>query len=385
MRFDRRCFGSALAVASLVLVEPAAATGISITDAKVEGGKLVVTGTAPGASQQVKLDDRYTAMSNASKLFSFNIANYLPSDCIVDLVSGSATGTGVVADCAERGLSPRGAWGTNASYLTNDLVTFQGSSWRAKRNSINKPPATNVADWERFAAKGDPGQAGPIGPAGPSGSAGPTGDAGPAGAIGETGPAGPIGETGPAGPIGETGPAGAPGPRGPEGPAGPPGVAGPQGAEGQQGPQGPQGPQGMQGAQGQPGVVALVPFALAGGTYFQTGSPDTWLFSGPTVSITASAGQKITVAAGFPAFTHQGGPGGDFRVSVCRQYSYGVFPLFPPQGVTVGPDPVLYSVNVSMLVATDDTYVIGPCGANRSPSMVGTDVTNGWVMVTNGA
>jgi hypothetical protein len=201
----------ALSFASLVSVVPAHAAGIAVKDAKIQNGRLYVTGTTATAGQQVKLDNRYTVTSNAQRSFTFSIANYLPSDCIVDLTSGTATGVAVVANCGARGLSPRGAWVTNASYLKDDVVTLQGSSWRAKRNNVNKSPLTNTADWEKFVSKGDRGAAGPAGPAGPAGTTGPAGPAGPTGAMGPAGAAGPRGPAGPAGPAGPQGPQGEPG------------------------------------------------------------------------------------------------------------------------------------------------------------------------------
>lgn len=112
---------------------------------------------------------RFTVTSNATNVFAFSIADYLPSDCIVDLKSGTATGVGTVANCGARGLSPRGAWDPAATYLPNDLVLFQQSSWRAKQNNKNKSPAASAADWEMFAAKGAAGARGAQGPPGADG------------------------------------------------------------------------------------------------------------------------------------------------------------------------------------------------------------------------
>src|SRR5262249_46893979 len=56
------------------------------------------------------------------------------------------------------------------SYLPDDLVYFQGSSWRAKQASKGKPPATNAADWEIFAIKGTNGAKGADGAPGADGA-----------------------------------------------------------------------------------------------------------------------------------------------------------------------------------------------------------------------
>lgn len=183
---------------ALVLFSTAAAfaPSIIVTDAKVQGGKLVVTGQTPGASQQISLDGRFTITSTAQKAFAFNLSNYLPSDCIVELKVGALTNSAIVANCAATGLAPRGAWIASGTYLKNDLVTFQGSSWRAKLNNKGKAPDTNPTIWEKFASKGG---AGAMGAAGPRGLTGATGPAGAQGAAGPTGPQGPVGPQGPAG------------------------------------------------------------------------------------------------------------------------------------------------------------------------------------------
>jgi len=169
-------------------VGSAFAAGVTVTDAKVQAGKLIVTGQTPNASQSVTLDSRFTVTSAANKVFSFALTNYLPSDCIVDLKAGTSTGSGVVANCGARGLAPRGAWVVSATYLANDLVTYQGSSWRAKHTSTNKPPATNIAYWEKFASKGATGAQGLTGVPGPTGAQGPQGPTGPQGPQGPAGP-----------------------------------------------------------------------------------------------------------------------------------------------------------------------------------------------------
>ena len=170
----------------------AAAAGITITVAKVDAGKLIVTGHSPAANQTVKLDGRFTATSNASKLFTFNRSDYLPADCVVSLTAGAASITAVVSGCG-LGLSPRGAWVAAANYLADDLVTFQGSTWRAKANNKGKVPPSTAAIWELFAAKGGAGPQGPTGATGATGATGPAGVTGPAGAQGPTGPQGPSG------------------------------------------------------------------------------------------------------------------------------------------------------------------------------------------------
>jgi hypothetical protein len=177
-----------------ILSTSAQAAVITITDAKIAQGELTVTGTSPNANQTVGLDGLFTDMSNANKVFAFHLTDYHPADCVVTLTAGAATATAVVANCGERGLSPRGVWKSTDNYLVDDVVTSGGSSWRAILDNVNKKPSNHPAQWEVLAAKGD---TGPAGAAGPAGSAGPTGPAGPQGDTGPTGPQGPQGPQGP--------------------------------------------------------------------------------------------------------------------------------------------------------------------------------------------
>ncbi len=292
--------------ALLLLATDVASAAITVTDAKIVAGKLIVKGTSPTGTA-VKLDNLTAApIDSATRVFSYNVV-YHPGDCIVDLTLVGATAPkvkAVVASCGPWGLRARGAWGAAATYYENDLVTYLGSSWRAKRLAtgsvnLNKTPGVvgNSAYWEKLAAKGNTGPAGPQGlqgPAGPEGPQGPAGPAGgpagpqgpegpqgPAGAAGADGAIGPAGPQGPAGPIGADGAVGLAGPQGPAGPtgadgvvglAGPQGPAGPAGAAGAVGPTGPQGPSGPAGAAGATGPQGPQGPAGAGGaaTWFMS-------------------------------------------------------------------------------------------------------------------
>ena len=192
-----------------------AMASVTVDSAKIVGGKLVVTGSSTSGTK-IKLDGKFGTPIGADDKFSFSIT-YLPPDCIVDLqvVGETATTTAVIAFCGPKGVNPRGEWSATAAYAVDDVVTNQGSSWRALAPTTGKLPTLATPEWERFVAKGDTGQAGP---AGPQGAAGAQGPAGPKGDTGSTGAAGPAGATGPAGPKGSTGATGPAGPQGPEGP-----------------------------------------------------------------------------------------------------------------------------------------------------------------------
>jgi hypothetical protein len=191
--------------ATLVAPLAANAAGITVTSAKVASGKLTVTGTTPAANQQLKLDGTFTTTSNASKVYTFTIATYLPADCIVDLalVSGTATGTAPVANCAPQSIYLRGPWSSANHYVVNDVAVFQGSAWQAKTANVNQQPNTHPLAWRKFLAQAGIGATGPQGLAGPQGPQGLVGDIGPTsttpGLKGDTGSTGPKGDPGPSG------------------------------------------------------------------------------------------------------------------------------------------------------------------------------------------
>ena len=99
--------------------------------------------------------------SGADGAFGFSLV-YHPGDCVVGvqkLISPTSLGaatSALVANCGPAGVTPRGAWTQSADYVRNDLVTYLGSTWRARRGSSNKLPVSG-ADWEQFAAAGEDG------------------------------------------------------------------------------------------------------------------------------------------------------------------------------------------------------------------------------------
>lgn len=95
-----------------------------------------------------------------------------------------------------KGLNWKGAWSATANYVSNDAVSYNGSSWIAKQANTNVTPIEG-ADWTIVAQKGDIGATGPTGAQGQQGIAGTAGPQGIAGPQGATGPAGPQGPAGP--------------------------------------------------------------------------------------------------------------------------------------------------------------------------------------------
>lgn len=144
---------------SLLIGSPA--WSLDLFDAKIESGRLQITGRTDKANQEVEIvGSGEKVVSNSSRRFRFS-TSYLPETCKFDLKAGKETLRDLlIANCGPRG--PKGEPG----------------------------------------AKGEPG---------PRGEAGPKGDMGPKGDVGPKGEAGPKGEPGP---KGDAGPQGEPGPRG---------------------------------------------------------------------------------------------------------------------------------------------------------------------------
>jgi hypothetical protein len=323
-----------------------ASAGIIVTDAKIAGGKLTVTGTNSKASTAVTLDGKYTAMSSATRVFTFNLV-YHPDDCLVELTeAGLVTPVrAVVANCGPRGLNAKGAWSPVASYALDDLVTSLGSSWRARGANLNKPPSSNPGYWEKLAAKGDQGT---------------------------------TGLTGAIGPVGPQGSAGATGPQGSTGPAGPQGAPGSQGAVGPQGATGPQGPSGVMATfslTGQPGTQSIAP------------NSSVFVFVGPTVTVNIGQADMIIASAGASLATSALFGTADFGHSICYQVNgagainslaTSVYHVAQVGGLRTT---FTSSIRGDMSIGT---YKVGFCVRNYgSNALDRVDTVNGWVMVVH--
>jgi hypothetical protein len=221
--------------------------------------------------------------------------------------STGATGQqGIQGIQGEKGLNWKGLWSASTGYMTDNAVSYNGSSWIAKQANTNVAPVEG-ATWTLVAQKGDTGPQGLQGIQGIQGQQGPVGNTGSQGPQGNQGLQGVQGIQGVQGvqglkglnwkgtwsnddnyavddavsyngsswiakqanlnitPVegvswtlvaqkGDTGAIGVQGQQGPQGTQGIAGVQGPIGATGETGPQGQQGPQGVQGVQGQQGL-----------------------------------------------------------------------------------------------------------------------------------
>lgn len=107
-------------------------------------------------------------------------------------LTGAQGATGETGAPGAKGSNWRGAWSVATNYVTDDVVSFNGSSWIARRVNTNVQPIEGD-DWTTVAIKGETGEAGAQGEQGPAGTQGIQGVQGPAGAQGEQGPQGPAG------------------------------------------------------------------------------------------------------------------------------------------------------------------------------------------------
>jgi hypothetical protein len=107
------------------------------------------------------------------------------------------------------GFNFRNAFASSVTYATNDVVTYNGSTYMATaaNGPSNSNPDVNPA-WALMAQQGAAGGTGATGPQGASGLTGATGPQGILGQPGAQGPQGVQGQVGPLGPIGGAGPAG---------------------------------------------------------------------------------------------------------------------------------------------------------------------------------
>jgi len=227
------------------------------------------------------------------------------------------------------GLAAKGPWSTSTSYVTDDVVTRSGSTWRAKRGSTGIIPGTSSADWEQLAARG------------------------------ATGPAGP---------------------QGPRGPVGPQGPEGPQGPQGQEGPQGPQGPPGVETLQtvmlvrAFSGSIGTIPantggYVFVGGTYtwtVQSSIYEQWLIASATVGLGTHSATNA-----------------NFELGICYQVDGGQIFLLGQVGVNAGVGQLRMPLTATGAKNIfGGTYQVGACVKNFGIVLDNNTVSSGWFMTT---
>jgi len=123
--------------------------------------------------------------------------------------TGPQGATGAAGPIGPAGLDWKGSWAPATSYIADDAVAYNGSSYfcilAIAGNPANTTPAVDTVHWALLAAQGATGPQGPIGATGATGNTGPQGVQGP---VGLQGPQGPQGIQGIQGLVGPQGPAG---------------------------------------------------------------------------------------------------------------------------------------------------------------------------------
>ena len=158
--------------------------GIVVDVAIIAGGQLVISGKTSEPKALVRIEGtRFRTRSNSDRKFNFNV-DFRTPDCRLTLTSGEHSLDVMIADCGPYGLVPRGHWSPDRDYEEDDLVYFEGSSWRARKANQGQQPDLYREYWQLFAkrgADGEDGAQGPQGPQGPTGLKGDEGDRGPRG------------------------------------------------------------------------------------------------------------------------------------------------------------------------------------------------------------
>ncbi len=170
------------------------------------------------------------------------------------------------------------------------------------------------------------------------------------------------------GPAGPPGPAGLTGAQGAQGPQGPTGATGSEGPQGFQGPQGPQGPAGADGAPAPDGGESL--FSTAGFNGSENGvllAPDDFRWVGPTATVEAEVGQRLTGAGTMSMYVSDMGGYPYVQGGVCFRHADWATPV-PLDG---GSYTVVSNVPTDQYVTVpgagtgqvyqDGTYEVGMC------------------------
>jgi hypothetical protein len=269
-----------------------------------------------------------------------------------------ATGQQGPAGANGVGFTFRNAFDNSASYLVNDVVSYNGSSYVAI--AANQPPNNPTPDqnsaWSLMAQSGAPGAAG---------------------------------ATGSQGPIGAPGAAGAQGPAGPQGSQGPQGLQGAQGTQGPQGVPGNPGPAGVSvmaftepaGANCSGGGVKLVAVnattyvcngASSGTTFFTISGTLSGLAAATSVTLLDNGTDQITLGAnGSFTFPTPLATGASYTVTVLTQPTSGTCTVGNGTGTvgTSGVSSVTVSCSVPVVVTT-------LASSQDHPSGIAVDGTN---------
>src|SRR3954447_17402231 len=102
METKMRYSGPLIAVAILGLAIHPSYAAMSIAEAAISQGKLVVQAAGTEGGADVVLDGKFTAKSSRRGRFSFEVV-YYPQGCVVEISSKQERTKAVVANCGQQG------------------------------------------------------------------------------------------------------------------------------------------------------------------------------------------------------------------------------------------------------------------------------------------
>jgi hypothetical protein len=187
--------------------------------------QTVQTGNGANSPLQMSLTE-----VNISGSFSVNNIPYVSSSSGTSGTSGTSgssgsSGTAGSSGTSGTGFNVAGDWNSSTYYSTYDVVFYNGQTYVALSDNINKQPSIFPAVWQVFSAAGTNGTSGTAGTSGSSGSAGTSGSSGSSGTSGTSGSSGINGTAGTSGSSGVNGTSGSSGTSGSNGSSGSSGVS----------------------------------------------------------------------------------------------------------------------------------------------------------------
>jgi hypothetical protein len=226
--------------------------------------------------------------------------------------SNGTDGTSGTSGSSGVGFRIIGEWDNTTNYLANDMVSYNGSSYIAIQDNINKIPSIEVSYWLLQSLAGSNGTSGTSGTDGTSGTSGSSGSDGTSGTSGSSGTDGTSGTSGSSGTNGTSGTSGSSGSSGTSGSSGSSGTSGSSGSSG------------TSGSSGSSGTSGDSIFALTGSVWNTTNNVgvtgsvyvDGNLYNlslnttvQPSLYLTSSQAGQVNIIKGWSENPSAGGPG----------------------------------------------------------------------------
>ena len=122
------------ALSAELVVTNTASADITVTQASAGAGRLTLRGKTNPYSVLTLDGGVASVKARASGAFDFGALSYIPGRCVVMITSPGQPSVVVnVANCAPISLKSRGNWNALDTYVTDELVFYNDSTWRAKQ------------------------------------------------------------------------------------------------------------------------------------------------------------------------------------------------------------------------------------------------------------